>query len=153
MRYTFACVHVWRSSETLYEHMWTGLCTSIQCLKPHWWCISQNLRANIQLLTNREHLKIVENMIKGGLASVSDERYFKVNNKYMENYDSALESTFCFMVDAFMVNHENRTSTRWWIFAGGSPTWAGTQCTDQFSHRLHPWNIFGVPTQYRRPLS
>ena len=57
-------------------------------------------RANIQLLTNREHLEIVENMIRGGLASVYDERYFKANNKYMENYNSALESTFGFMVDA-----------------------------------------------------
>ena len=57
-------------------------------------------RASIQLLTNREHLEIVENMIRGGLASVYDERYFKANNMYMENYNSALESTFGFMVDA-----------------------------------------------------
>ena len=57
-------------------------------------------RANIQLLTNREHLQIIENMIRGGLASVYDERYFKAHNNYMENYDSALESTFGFMVDA-----------------------------------------------------
>ena len=57
-------------------------------------------RANIQLLTNREHLETVEKMIRGALASVYDELYFKVNNKYMENYDSALESTFGFMVDA-----------------------------------------------------
>ena len=54
----------------------------------------------VQLLTNREHLEIVENMIRGGLASVYDERYFKANNKYMENYNSALESTFGFMLDA-----------------------------------------------------
>ena len=38
-------------------------------------------RANIQLLTNREHLEIVENMIRGGFASVYDEHYFKANNK------------------------------------------------------------------------
>ena len=57
-------------------------------------------RANIQLLTNREHLEIVENMIRGGLASVYDERYFKVNSKYIENYDTALESIFGFMLDA-----------------------------------------------------
>ena len=57
-------------------------------------------RANIQLLTNREHLEIVENMIRGGLASVYDEGYFKTNNKYTENYHSALELTFGFMVDA-----------------------------------------------------
>ena len=29
-----------------------------------------------------------------------DELYFKANNKYMENYDSALQPTFDFMVDA-----------------------------------------------------
>ena len=52
------------------------------------------------MLTNRDHLEIVENMTRGGLASVYDERYFKANNKYMENYNSALESTFGFMVDA-----------------------------------------------------
>ena len=57
-------------------------------------------RAKIQLLTNREHLEIVENMIRGGLASVYDERYFNANNNYMENFDSALESNFGFMVDA-----------------------------------------------------
>ena len=57
-------------------------------------------RAINQLLTKREHLGIVENMIRGGLASVYDERYFKANIKYMENYDSALKSTFGFMVDA-----------------------------------------------------
>ena len=57
-------------------------------------------RTNSHLLTNREPLEIVENMFRGGLASVYDERYFKTKNKYMENYDSALESTFGFMVDA-----------------------------------------------------
>ena len=46
-------------------------------------------RANIQLLTNKEHLEFVENMIRGGLASVYDEPYFKANNKYIEKYDSA----------------------------------------------------------------
>ena len=60
----------------------------------------KNCRVNIQLLTNREHLEIVENMIRGGLASVYGERYFKANNQYMENYDSAFESTFGFKVDA-----------------------------------------------------
>ena len=49
---------------------------------------------------NREHQNIVENMIRGGLASVYDERYFKANNKYLEIYDSALESTFGFIEDA-----------------------------------------------------
>ena len=57
-------------------------------------------QANIQLLTNRENLEIVEKMISEGLASVYDEHYFKANKKYMENYDSALESTFGFCVDA-----------------------------------------------------
>ena len=51
-------------------------------------------RANIQLLKRREHLEIVENLIGGGLAWVYDERYFKANNKYRENYDSALDSPF-----------------------------------------------------------
>ena len=55
-------------------------------------------RAVLQLLKKREHLEFVEscfpeNMIRGGLASVYDERYFKANNKYMENFDSALDST------------------------------------------------------------
>ena len=56
-------------------------------------------RADVQLLTNRENLEIVENIIRG-LASVYDERYFKANNKHMENYDSALELRIGSMVDA-----------------------------------------------------
>ena len=39
-------------------------------------------------------------MIRGSRVSVYVERYFKANNRYKENYDSALESTFVFMVDA-----------------------------------------------------
>ena len=49
-------------------------------------------RANIQLLTNREDLKKVQNIIRGDLASVYDERYFTANNQYMVIYVSALES-------------------------------------------------------------
>ena len=39
-------------------------------------------------------------MIRGGLASLYVERFFKMNNKCMKNYESALELTFGFIVDA-----------------------------------------------------
>ena len=56
--------------------------------------------ADIELLTNREHLEMTENMIRGGVASIFSKRFFRANNKYQKSFNSAADSTFGFLVDA-----------------------------------------------------
>ena len=51
----------------------------------------KHCKADIELLTDREHLEMVENMIRGGVASVFDKKFFKANNRYVaeHNYNIA----------------------------------------------------------------
>ena len=56
--------------------------------------------ADIQLLTNREHLEMVENMIRGGVSSVFEKRYLKANNPYLQSFDPNKEETYGVLVDA-----------------------------------------------------
>ncbi len=56
--------------------------------------------ARIELITNREHLEIAENLKRGGVASVFSNRFFQANNKLLDNYDETEPSTFGFMIDA-----------------------------------------------------
>ena len=44
-------------------------------------------RADIELLTDREHLEMVENMIRGGVASVFDKKFLKANNRYVTDHN------------------------------------------------------------------
>ena len=44
-------------------------------------------RADLCLITDREHVEMVENMMRGGVSSVYEKRYKKRNNKYLDNYD------------------------------------------------------------------
>ena len=39
--------------------------------------------AEIELLTNREHLEVAENPIRGGISSVFAKRKFEANNKFL----------------------------------------------------------------------
>ena len=57
-----------------------------------------------QLLTNSEHLKTVENKIRGSLASVYDERCSKANKVHGEFWQFARFSFFGFMLDANKLN-------------------------------------------------
>ena len=56
-------------------------------------------KADVKLLCQREHLEIVENLLRGGISSVYAKRHFKANNKYLANFDEKCESTFGFMID------------------------------------------------------
>ena len=59
--------------------------------------------AEIELLTNREHLEVAENPIRGGISSVFAKRKFEANNKYRPNYNSSQKpqkQTFGFFIDA-----------------------------------------------------
>ena len=51
-------------------------------------------RADLHLLTDREHVEVAENMIGGGVASIFSKRFFTANNKYMDNFNFDNESEF-----------------------------------------------------------
>ena len=57
-------------------------------------------KADIQLLTNREHLDMAENLKRGGISSVFAKRLAIANNKFVENYDKNSKSTFLTLIDA-----------------------------------------------------
>ena len=57
-------------------------------------------RADIELLTDREHLEMVENMIRGGVASVFDKRFFKANNRYVAEHNYNDYNTYGVLLDA-----------------------------------------------------
>ena len=57
-------------------------------------------KAEVELLTEREHLDLIEPAVRGGVTSVYEERRFIANNCYLDNYDASKESVFGFCVDA-----------------------------------------------------
>ena len=56
--------------------------------------------ASVELLTDREHLEIAENLIRGGVASVFSKRLSIFNHKYLSCYDEMKASTYGIMLDA-----------------------------------------------------
>ena len=56
--------------------------------------------SNVQLLSDRRHLEMVENMMRGGTASVFHSRFFKANNKECPDFNPDQPSTYGFMIDA-----------------------------------------------------
>ena len=57
-------------------------------------------KADLHLLTDREHLDMAENLIREGIASVFEKRLVSANNKFVKNYDPKQPNTFLFMIDA-----------------------------------------------------
>ena len=57
-------------------------------------------RANSELMTEREHLDMIEPAIRGGVTSACEKRHFVANNKYLSDYRPSEESTFALCVDA-----------------------------------------------------
>ena len=51
-------------------------------------------KQEIELMTEREHLEITENMIRGGPSSVYAKRFFRANNKNCPDYNSEEPSTY-----------------------------------------------------------
>ena len=55
----------------------------------------------LELLTNRDHLDFVENLMRGGVASVFAKRFFEANNEYLPNsFNPYKEHSFGLMIDA-----------------------------------------------------
>ena len=43
-------------------------------------------KPELKLLTNREHLDLLQRMIRGGMSSVNARRFYKANNKYLDSF-------------------------------------------------------------------
>ena len=57
-------------------------------------------KAGVKLLTDRSHLEMAENLIRGGVSSVFSKRLATMNNKYLERFDETKARTYGFLLDA-----------------------------------------------------
>ena len=57
-------------------------------------------KANVELLTEREHLDMMEPETPGGVTSVYENQRFIANSQYIPNYSSKEDHQFGFCVDA-----------------------------------------------------
>ena len=52
------------------------------------------------MISDKDLLDKVEQSKRGGYTVVGTERYVKANNKYLEDYDEHIESTYLLYIDA-----------------------------------------------------
>ena len=64
-----------------------------------WQACLKKTEVKLELITNYEMLMIVENGIRGEICQATH-RYAKANNKYMNNYDKNIESSYIKFLDA-----------------------------------------------------
>ena len=58
-------------------------------------------KADLHLLTAREHLNMAENLIRGSIASVFDlKKFVSANKNFLKNYNPEQPSTLLFTIDA-----------------------------------------------------
>ena len=57
-------------------------------------------KAEVELLTEREHLNMTERAVRGGVCSVHEMRKFTAKSKYLLDFGTSEPSTFGFSVDA-----------------------------------------------------
>ena len=57
-------------------------------------------KPDLHLLTEREQLELVENMMRGGVSSIYEQRLFQAKNCHLPNYDASRPSTYPLMLDA-----------------------------------------------------
>ena len=56
--------------------------------------------ADLKLPSEREHLNMVQKMIRGGMPSIYARRFFKFNNEYLEDYNPEEQSSYLLKIDA-----------------------------------------------------
>ena len=61
---------------------------------------SQNWTAQVELLTEREHLALIEPAVGEVVKSVYKARQLVSKNSYLDSYDAAQQSAFGFCVEA-----------------------------------------------------
>ena len=64
-----------------------------------WQACLKKTGLNLDLLANIDMLLMVEKEIRGGICQAIDE-YAKEKNKYMNNYDKCIESSYLMYLDA-----------------------------------------------------
>ena len=57
-------------------------------------------RADLRLVTERDHLHFVEGMIRVGILSVYARKYWKANNQYHDDHDKKQKNSFIINIDA-----------------------------------------------------
>ena len=57
-------------------------------------------KARVELLTEPEHLHMIEQSVRGGITSVFETRYFKANNQFLPGFNPEEASTFGLCLDA-----------------------------------------------------
>ena len=55
---------------------------------------------DLELLTDRNHLDLAEELWRGGMSSVYTKRLFTPINKYLERFDDTQKSTYGLTIDA-----------------------------------------------------
>ena len=56
-------------------------------------------KARVELLTEPEHLHMIEQSVRGGITSVFETRYFKANNQFLPGFNPEEASTFGLCLD------------------------------------------------------
>ena len=55
---------------------------------------------SLDLLTERVHLDMAENLMRGGMSLVYSSRLFVANNRYVDKYNEIVPTSFGLMIDA-----------------------------------------------------
>ena len=65
-----------------------------------WQACLKKTEINLELLTDKDMLTMVENGIREGMCNAAVYRYAKANNKYMKNFDKNIPSSYLMHLDA-----------------------------------------------------
>ena len=57
-------------------------------------------KPDLKTLTDREHLDLVQRMIRGGMSPIYARRFFKANNNYLDNFLPSQPSSYILNIDA-----------------------------------------------------
>ena len=66
-------------------------------------------KPELKLLTDRENLDRVQPMIRGGMSSVYARRFYKANNKYLNNFSPSEPSSYILNIDKTICTGYNET--------------------------------------------